>query len=97
MARKLTYDKNMNNDVILCRTYNELAGKHACRHLLNESISYSKSWMHIPFFLRSRFKGHSEVCIISINRNDYHTARRALDDLEPRIRRRLAVNHLYAV
>lgn len=96
MKNKLTYGKNMDYDVILCKTYNDLAGKNTCRHLMEHSISYSLHWLYIPFFLRNWSKGYKEVCVISVNRNDWHQAKRALSDLEERYRKRLIVNRVGA-
>lgn len=96
MKRNLSYEKNMDYDVILCKTYNELAGKNTCRYLMEHSISYSLSWLYVPFFLRNWSKGHKEVCVISVNRNDFFQARRSLRDLEERYRKRLIVNRVGA-
>lgn len=92
MKRKLKYDSNIDRDIILCRTYCTAAGKRTCRFLLEHSISYSTLWFHIPFFLRQKCQGHEEMCIISINRNDYCAARRLLDLLDPGTRRRITIN-----
>lgn len=87
--------RNVNSSsVVLCRTTSYHAGSVATKQLMEDSISFNKNWKRIPFFLRDRFKGASEICIISINRNEYAAARRSIDGLEHRVRRRLVLNVL---
>lgn len=82
--------KNVSKDVVLCKTCNHRAEMHLCNVLLQNSISFSKQFQRIPFFLRRG--GNSEICIIFINRNEYTRARRTLDQLEGKFRNRLLVN-----
>ena len=82
------------SSVVLCRTTSYHAGTVATKKLMEDSISFNKNWKRIPFFLRDRFRGASEICIISINRNEYAAARRSIDCLEHRVRRRLVLNVL---
>ncbi len=82
----------MDSNVVLCRTISNHAGKVATRQLMEDSIPFTKSYKRIPFFLRERFRGASEICVISINRNEYAKARRSIDCLDFHIRRRLRLN-----
>ena len=79
-------------DVILCSTTNFRASKHAAYVLTQENISFSKRWNRIPLMLREKYQGNSEMCEISINRNEYSRARRAIDKLEPCFFNRLSIN-----
>jgi hypothetical protein len=92
MKKKLSLDKNINRNVVLCRTTSVHAGKATTKKLMEDSISFTKSYQRIPFFLRERFRGASEICIISINRNEYGRARRSIDCLDFSVRRRLRLN-----
>lgn len=94
MKRKIKMGKDINQDVVLCRTTSTHAGNVTTKKLMEDSISFNKYWKRIPFFLRDRFRGASEICIISINRNEYAVARRSIDCLEYKIRRRLKLNVL---
>lgn len=79
-------------DIVLCETTNWRASKHAAAALTQACVSYSKKWKDIPFLLRRRYKGSHELCVISINRNEYARARRAISDMEPCFYQRLRVN-----
>jgi hypothetical protein len=94
MKRKIKMGKDINQDVVLCRTTSTHAGNVTTKKLMEDSISFNKYWKRIPFFLRDRFRGASEICIISINRNEYAAARRSIDCLEYKVRRRLKLNVL---
>lgn len=92
--RKPYFDKNdyIDRDIVLCETTNFRAGKHVAKALNMESISFSKRWKPIPLLLRPKYKGADELCIISINRNEYTKARRALSHLAPCFFNRLEIN-----
>ncbi len=79
-------------DVLLCSTTNFRASKHAAYILTMENIPFSKHWNRIPLYLRERYHGNSELCEISINRNEYSRARRAISKLEPCFFNRLCIN-----
>lgn len=70
------------NDIELCRTTNSRAGDQTVQLLVEERIPFTKNKKRIPFFRRDKYKGASEVWVISINPNQYGRARRALDTLE---------------
>ncbi len=92
MKKRYKMDLNEKQNVILCRTTSFHAGSVTTKKLMEDSISFQKYWKRIPFFLRSRFKGASEICVIRINRNEYGKARRSIDCLETKVRRRLVLN-----
>ena len=92
MSKKLKYEKNINKDVVLCETTNHRASNCTSRALLDNAISFSKRWKHIPFFRREDYNGASKVCVIKINRNEYSRARRCIDGLDSMYRDRLLLN-----
>lgn len=79
-------------DVLLCSTTNFRASKHAANILTEENISFSKRWNRIPLLQREQYQGNTEMCEISINRNEYSRARRAISKLEPCFFNRLQIN-----
>ncbi len=79
-------------DVLLCSTTNFRASKHAAYVLTQENIAFSKHWNRIPLTQRERYQGNTEMCEISINRNEYSRARRAISKLEPCFFNRLMIN-----
>jgi len=92
MKRKMKVDRNVNKDVELCRTTNHYASRKTAEALMESSIPFTSCWKRIPFFKREEYHGASEVCIISINRNEYSRARRSLTALDVRHRQRLLLN-----
>lgn len=92
MNKKLKCDKNIDKDVVLCKTTNRRASNHTTKALMGDSISYTKNWKHIPFFKRDEYQGASEVCIIRINRNEYTKARKCIDGIEAMYKERLLLN-----
>ncbi len=81
-------------DVVLCRAFNRNAVRSLCDVLVRSSIPFSQNWRHIPFFLRSYYRGKKEYCEISINRTEYSKARRAIDVMDDLSRRRLQLNYI---
>ncbi len=81
-------------DVVLCRAFNRNAVRTLCDALVRSSIPFSQNWRHIPFFLRSYYKGKKEYCEISINKKEYSRARRAIDVMDEISRRRLQLNYM---
>ncbi len=92
MKRKLKYSKSMDRDIILCATANSAASRQASEILLGESVPFCKSWRRVPFFKRGALKGASTVCTISIHKDQYSKARRALINLDQRYYDQLFVN-----
>ena len=92
MKRKLSFDKHIDKDVVLCRTTSHRVSQRTTEVLVNNAIPFTKHWKHVPFFKREKYHGASEVCVIRINRNTYSKARRALRLMEERDRKRLLVN-----
>lgn len=85
--------KGINKDVELCWTTNERISNAAIALLIQAQIPFTKNWINIPFFLREKFHGAKQVCIISINPNRYSQARRTIDQLDPSYRRRLRLSN----
>lgn len=85
--------KQLNKDVELCRTTNEKTIEQAVRLLLKNQIPFTKSWISIPFFLRRKFHGADQICIISTNRNHYSQARTAIDQMDMHSRHLLVVSN----
>ena len=92
--KKLHFDRRafQDRDIILCKTTNSRAGNQAAAALTRACVSFSRQWIGIPFLLRHRYRGSKELCIISINRNEYSRARRAISDMDPYYYRRLRVH-----
>ena len=84
---------DIDKDVELCRTTNERISNQAAQLLIENQIPFTKNFIHIPFFLRERFLGAHQICIISTNRNRYGQARRTIDQMDPAFRRRLVVSN----
>lgn len=91
-TRELRFDKHMNKDVVLCVSTNHRASTSTIEVLNEDSISYSLNVKRVPFYRRREYHGAATVCVISINRNLYHRARRSLDRIDPIYRRRLQLN-----
>ena len=63
-------------------------------HVLMENhIPFTKSWINIPFFLRRKFHGASQICVINTNRNRYSQARTAIDQMDIHFKKRLVVSN----
>ena len=92
MKSKPTMSKNINKDIVLCETTSKAASHHTSSLLVEHSVPFTKSWKRVPFFKRKTYNGASTVCVISINKNQYSNARRALDNLEDRDYNRLILN-----
>lgn len=92
-AKILGDAKKIDKDVELCRTTNERISNQAAQLLIDNQIPFTRSWIKIPFFLREKYKGARQICIISTNRNRYGQARRTIDQLDAPFRRRLVVSN----
>ena len=93
MKVRLGNTKGINKDIELCWTTNERISNLATALLIQDQIPFTKNWIKIPFFLREKFHGARQVCIISTNPNRYSQARRAIDQMEPKLRRRLRLSN----
>lgn len=78
--------------VVLCQTTNRVVSDRTTTLLIRDAIPFSTAWKRIPFFRRSNYNGATEICVISINRNEYGRARRTIDRLERRDKERLLLN-----
>lgn len=93
MKKKLKFDKTAyKKSIVLCESSNNRAVKLTSKILVDHSISFSKAYRHIPIFRRNKYRGASEVCVISINRNEYTKARAAIRELPENYFSRLIVN-----
>lgn len=92
MKRRIKLDKNVNKDVVLCETTNHKASKCTADVLMADCIPFTRVWKRVPLFKRESYKGASEVCVISINRNEYHRARRSIERVDSIYRNRLLLN-----
>ncbi len=93
MKKKLSFDKTAyKKSIVLCETTNTRAVKLTSQVLIDHSISFSKAYRHVPLFRRDKYRGASEVCIFSINRNEYTKARAAIRELPDTYLSRLVVN-----
>lgn len=92
-AKLLGNAKDINQDVELCRTTNERINNQATQLLIENQIPFTCNWIKIPFFLRERYRGASQIYIISTNRNRYCQARRTIDQLDAPFKRRLVLSN----
>lgn len=90
---RLGKNKDIDKDIELCWTVSAHTSDAAARLLIDNSIPFTKNWVGIPFFLRDRFHGARQMCVISTNPNRYCQARRAIDQLAPVYRRRLLLSN----
>ena len=86
MGRSVTLGngRDIDKDIELCRTTNEKTSEQTI-HVLMEN--------HIPFFLRRKFHGASQICVINTNRNRYSQARTAIDQMDIHFKKRLVVSN----
>ena len=92
-AKILGNTKKIDKDVELCRTTNERISNHAAQLLIENQIPFTRNWVKIPFFLREKYRGASQIYIISTNRNRYGQARRTIDQLEAPFKSRLILSN----
>lgn len=92
MKRAPKLDKHVNKDVVLCSTTNWRVSNHTTRILLEDEIPFTKNWKRVPFYRRQEYRGATEICVFSINRNLYGKARRSIQQLERLDRERLLLN-----
>jgi hypothetical protein len=89
---RYSFDKSVDKNIVLCQAYNRIVANQVTRALIDSSLSYRKNWVGIPFFLRNKCRGASQVCVFTVSRCDYTRAKSLIYDLEERYLRRLAVN-----
>lgn len=92
MKRAPKLDKHINKDVILCSTTNHHVSHRTTQVLLEDEIPFTKNWKRVPFRRRQEYRGASEICVFSINRNLYCKARRSIEQLGRTDRERLLLN-----
>lgn len=92
-AKILGNTKKIDKDVELCRTTNERISNHAAQLLIENQIPFTRNWVKIPFFLREKYRGASQIYIISTNRNRYGQARQTIDQLEAPFKSRLILSN----
>lgn len=92
-AKILGNTKKIDKDVELCRTTNERISNHAAQLLIENQIPFTRNWIKIPFFLREKYRGASQIYVIRTNRNRYCQARRTIDQLEAPFKRRLILSN----
>lgn len=83
----------IDKDVELCRTTNERISNQAAQLLMENRIPFTRNWIKIPFFLRERYRGASQIYIIRTNRNRYGQARRTIDQMDELLKRRLVMSN----
>jgi hypothetical protein len=93
---RYSFDKSVDKNIVLCQAYNRIVANQVTRALIDSSLSYRKNWVGIPFFLRNKCRGASQVCVFTVSRCDYTRAKSLIYDLEERYLRRLSVNHAVA-
>ncbi len=92
MKRAPKLDKHVDKDVVLCSTTNHRVSNHTTQILINDAIPFTKNWKRVPFYKREAYRGASEVCIFSINRNLYCKARHSIEQLAHADKERLLLN-----
>ncbi len=92
-AMTLGNTRKIDKDVELCRTTNERISNQAAQLLIENQIPFTRNWIKIPFFLREKYRGASQIYVISTNRNRYCQARRTIDQLEAPFKRRLVLSN----
>lgn len=92
-AKILGDARAIDKDVELCRTTNERISNQAAQLLMENRIPFTRNWIKIPFFLREKYRGASQIYIIRTNRNRYGQARRTIDQMDELFKRRLVMSN----
>ena len=92
-AKLLGKSKSIDQDVELYRTTNERISNQAAQLLIENQIPFTKNWIRIPFFLREKYRGASQIYIIRTHRNRYGQARRTIDQMEAPFKQRLVLSN----
>lgn len=79
-------------DVVLCTTENRRVDRDVTGALLKHEISFTKSEKRLSLLQRIRRGGPENIFVISVNRNEYFKARRAIKTLSPGLQRRLSLS-----
>ena len=97
MGRSVTLGngRDIDRDIELCRTTNEKTSEQTIHVLMENHIPFTKSWINIPFFLRRKFHGASQICVINTNRNRYSQARTAIDQMDIHFKKRLEIGRAH--
>ena len=85
--------KGIDKDVELCRTTNQRTSEQTIHVLIENHMPFTRNWIPIPFFLRRKFHGASQIYIINTNRNRYSQARAVIDQLDKHFKSRLVVSN----
>lgn len=81
------------NDIELCRTTNNNAGRQTVQALLDASIPFTNNRKRIPFYKRVQYDGAEQMWVISINPHRYGQARRVIDRIDVMYRKRLMLSN----
>lgn len=81
------------NDIELCRTTNNNAGRQTVQALLDASIPFTNNCKRIPLFKREQYNGAEQMWVISINPHRYGQARRVIDRIDVMYRKRLLLTN----
>ena len=79
-------------DVVLCTTGNKRADRDVTGALLRHEISFTKSEKKPSLIQRIKRRAPENIFVISVNRNEYFKARRAISTLSPDLRKRLSLS-----
>lgn len=89
--KRYSLDKNIDKSVILCQSYTRVMENKITSTLREVSLSFRKDRLSIPFFLRKRFRGASEICIFFVNRTDFSRAKFLLSNIDEREKKKIAI------
>lgn len=78
-------------DVVLCTTQNKFADRDVTGALLRHSISFTRSEKRRSLIQKIRGGAPKNIFVISVNRNEYYKAKRALSTLSPSLLKRLSL------
>lgn len=79
-------------DVVLCTTEYKYVDKGVTGALLRHAISFTRSEKKPSFVQRLRKRSRENIFVISVNRNEYFKAKRAIATLSPGLQERLSLN-----
>ena len=81
------------NDIELCSTTSEKIGERTVELLMENSVPFTKSRIHIPFYKRQQYSGARTVWVISTSPRRYSQARRVIDSMDVFSKQRLVVSN----
>ena len=79
-------------DVVLCTTQNKYADRDVTGALLRHSISFTRSEKRRSLVQKIRGSAPKNIFVISVNRNEYYKAKRAISTLAPSLLKRLCLS-----